>query len=167
VCGVVNMYMSRSQQSGLGFNRPRTVPHNRRRAGKSLRRSQTSSGQRNNAASRARQNPGLLPYLDKRVTGLSSFAARPMEQPVECEFCYEMVNLRNMDQHRLTVCPGRFVTCRILGCDMVFRAWDRDNHEKNFCQGTKRVKKVVKKTPKYLQSIQEKKGRTESTGEKD
>lgn len=28
---------------------------------------------------------------------------------------------------------------------MVFRAWDRDNHEKNFCQGTKRVKKVVKK----------------------
>ena len=135
-------------------SRPRTGPlrspgGNSR---KSTKRAQTSSGRRN-AAARSRQNPGLLPYLDKRVTGLSSFAARPMEQPVECELCYEMVNLRNMDEHRLTVCPGRFISCRMLGCNMVFRAWDRADHEKNFCQGVKRVERVVRKHKSVSKTI--------------
>ena len=143
------MLSSRSSPS-----RPRTVANRERGFNfrKSNNRAQTSSGRRN-AAESSRQNPGLLPYLDKRVTGLSSFAARPMEQPVECELCYEMVNLRNMDQHRLTVCPGRFVSCRMLGCSMVFRAWDRGEHEKNFCQGVKRVQKVVKKHQNISKTI--------------
>ena len=37
---------------------------------------------------------------------------------------------------------------------MVFREWDREDHEKNFCEGTKRKQKVVKKHRKVAKVLQ-------------
>jgi hypothetical protein len=53
---------------------------------------------------------------------------------VECAWCFEMIPLRKLAQHREKDCEGRMVECRHPGCPARFRAWERGEHEQHFCE---------------------------------
>jgi hypothetical protein len=66
------------------------------------------------------------------------------DNTVECEWCFEMVELRKLPHHRETECEGRTVSCRFPGCGASFRAWERGEHEQFYCEYKKQKERTMK-----------------------
>ena len=67
-----------------------------------------------------------------------------VDNSVECEWCFEMVKLRKLVPHRENECEGRVVKCRFPGCSASFRAWERREHEKHYCEYKKSQQRALK-----------------------
>ena len=66
-----------------------------------------------------------------------------------------MVKLRKLVQHRETECEGRVIECRFPGCNATFRAWERREHEKHYCEYKKAKARSMKQHAQQAAHVKE------------